>query len=131
MLGAPPRGMKSSMVWRVSRLLLVAFGLAMVFGAVLWMRCGLRGCPDVWHLGEDNLTGATVIKDRAGNELARIPPLQHIRISIDSMPAYLPAAFVSMEDQRFWKHHGVDWHRVAGAAYHNMRELSIEQGSST
>jgi penicillin-binding protein 1A len=123
--------MKSSMLWRMLQLVAVTFGLALVVAAVLWARCGLRGCPDIAHLSEDNLNGATVIKDRSGNELARIPPLQHIKISIDSMPGYVPAAFVAMEDQRFWKHHGVDWLRVAGAAYHNIRELSIEQGSST
>ncbi|HEX4682096.1 MAG TPA: PBP1A family penicillin-binding protein [Gemmatimonadaceae bacterium] len=123
--------MKSSLLWRVSRLFAVTFVLVLLVAAALWMRCGLRGCPDIAHLAEDNLNGATVIKDRAGNAFARIPPLQHIKISIDSVPAYVPAAFVAMEDQRFWKHHGIDWRRVAGAAYHNIRELSIEQGSST
>ncbi len=131
MVGAPHRCMKSSMLWRVSQLLAMAFVLALVVVAVLWTRCGLRGCPNIAHLGEDNLSGVTVIKDRSGTELARIPPSQHVRIPLDSMPAYLPAAFVAMEDQRFWKHHGIDWRRVAGAAYHNVRELSIEQGSST
>ena len=58
--------------------------LALVAGTVLWRRCGLQGCPDVAQLGGDNPNGATVIKDRSGNELARIPPLQHINISIDS-----------------------------------------------
>ena len=119
------------MLWRMLQLVAVTFVLALVVAAVLWVRCGLRGCPDISHLSEDNLNGATVIKDRSGNEIARIPPLQQIRISLDSLPGYVPAAFVAMEDQRFWKHHGVDWRRVAGAAYHNIRELSIEQGSST
>ena len=111
---------------------LAAVTLVLTLGiAVLWTRCGLRGCPNIAHLSEDSLNGTTVIKDRSGNEIARIPPLQHIAISIDSIPGYVPAAFVAMEDQRFWKHRGVDWWRVAGAAYHNIRELSIEQGSST
>lgn len=131
MLGAPLPGMKASRLCRVSQLLAGTFVLVLVIGSVLWVRCGVHGCPDIAHLGDDNLDGATLIKDRAGNELARIPPLQHIKISIDSMPAYVPAAFVAMEDQRFWQHHGIDWHRVAGAAYHNIRELSIDQGSST
>ena len=123
--------MKSSLLWRVLKVFVVTCVLVLLVGAALWMRCGLRGCPDIAHLGEDDLNGATVIKDRAGHEFARIPPLQHIKISIDSIPAYVPAAFVAMEDQRFWQHHGIDWRRVAGAAYHNIRELSIEQGSST
>jgi penicillin-binding protein 1A len=125
--------MTTSMLRRGSLLLTVTFVLAAAAAAVavLWMRCGLRGCPDIAHLDDDHRDGATVIKDRSGNEVARIPPLQHIKISIDSVPGYVPAAFVAMEDQRFWKHHGIDWRRVAGAAYHNIRALSIEQGSST
>ena len=131
MVGARHPYMKSSMLWRMLQLVAVTFVVALVVAAVLWVRCGLRGCPDIAHLDEDDLNGATVIKDRSGNELARIPPLQHITISIDSIPGYVPAAFIAMEDRRFWKHHGIDWRRVAGAAYHNIRELSIEQGSST
>jgi len=119
------------MLWRVSQLLAVTFVLGLIVAAVLWMRCGLRGCPDISRLDEDNLDGATVIVDRSGTELARIPPQKHVEIKLDSLPAYVPAAFVAMEDQRFWQHHGIDWRRVAGAAYHNLRELRIGQGSST
>src|SRR6478672_3935644 len=120
--------MKSSMVRRVS-LVLVVVGVALTIVAVLWTRCGLRGCPDIEHLGERSLNGTTVIKDRSGNEVARIPPLTQVAISIDSLPGYVPVAFVAMEDQRFWKHHGIDWRRVGGAAYHNIRALAMEQGS--
>jgi len=122
--------MKSSMVRRVSLVLAVAGVMALVV-AVLWTRCGLRGCPDIAHLGEKGLNGATVIKDRSGNEIARIPPVTQVAISIDSIPDFVPAAFVAMEDQRFWQHHGIDWRRMGGAAYHNVRAMSIEQGAST
>jgi hypothetical protein len=72
--------MKSSMLWRMLQLVAVTFVLSLVVVAVLWTRCGLRGCPDIAHLGEDNLNCATVIKDRSGNELARILPLHHVKI---------------------------------------------------
>ena len=119
------------MVRRVSLVLAVVGVVTLAIVAVLWTRCGLRGCPDIAHLGERSLNGVTVIKDRSGNELARIPPLTQVAISIDSLPGYVPVAFVAMEDKRFWKHHGIDWRRVGGAAYHNIRALAIEQGSST
>ena len=112
-------------------MLAVAGVMTLAIAAVLWTRCGLHGCPDVAHLGQQSLSGVTVIKDRSGNELARVPPLTQREISIDSLPDYVPVAFVAMEDKRFFQHHGIDWHRVAGAAYHNMRALAIEQGSST
>ena len=32
------------------QLVAVTFVLALVVAAVLWARCGLRGCPDIAHL---------------------------------------------------------------------------------
>ena len=32
-------------------------------------------------------------------------------VSYDEMPSYLVEAFVSIEDERFWTHAGVDWFR--------------------
>src|SRR5438045_464021 len=37
-------------------------------------------------------------------------------IPIGSLPAYVPAAFVAIEDQRFYQHDGVDLKGVAAAA---------------
>lgn len=131
MLAAARLDVKGSVIWRLARILAATFVLLVVVAAVLWMRCGLRGCPDIDNLTDDGPSGATVIEDRAGQEIARIPAVQRVRVSLDSLPTYIPAAFVAMEDQRFWRHHGVDWLRVAGAAYHNLRSFGIEQGSST
>ncbi len=36
-------------------------------------------------------------------------------VSYSELPAELIDAFVSIEDKRFWQHHGVDWYRTAAA----------------
>ena len=128
---APRVYVRRSTIWRLARILASTFVLLLVIAAVLWTRCGIRGCPDIGHLDDDSPNGATIIKDRSGLEIARMPPLLRVRIQLDSLPGYVPAAFVAMEDRRFWRHHGIDWRRVAGAAYHNLRSFGIEQGSST
>ncbi len=38
-----------------------------------------------------------------------------IYASYDTFPDHLAQAFVAIEDQRFYTHHGVDWRRTAGA----------------
>src|SRR5258708_12775035 len=38
---------------------------------------------------------------------------------------------MGVEDQRFFEHHGIDWHRVAGALWHDVRTFSPREGSST
>ena len=30
------------------------------------------------------------------------------RLKLSDMPAYLPAAFLAMEDRKFYRHHGID-----------------------
>lgn len=37
-----------------------------------------------------------------------------IWVNLEDMSEYLPEAFISIEDKRFYKHHGVDWIRTIG-----------------
>ncbi len=39
-------------------------------------------------------------------------------VSYDEIPTYLIEAFVSIEDERFWTHGGVDWKRTVGATFY-------------
>ncbi|MBR5514673.1 MAG: PBP1A family penicillin-binding protein [Clostridia bacterium] len=51
-------------------------------------------------------------------------------VSYESMPTELVEAFVSIEDERFWKHEGVDWKRTAGATFFFMTGRSSFGGST-
>jgi penicillin-binding protein 1A len=97
----------------------------------LWIRCGVRGCPDVDRLNGYVPDRASVVLDYRGAEVGRIFMVRRVMVRLDELPRYVPAAFVTMEDRRFWEHDGIDWIRVAGAAYRNLREGGIEEGSST
>ncbi len=99
--------------------------------AVLWNRCGIAGCPDVGTLTSYQPEGASVLVDRSGADFAEIRPVQHELVSMDSLPDHVGAAFVAVEDRRFYDHGGVDWIRVVGAAVANLRSLGVAQGSST
>lgn len=39
-------------------------------------------------------------------------------VSFTEMPKYLYEAFISIEDERFWTHNGVDWKRTIGATFY-------------
>lgn len=98
---------------------------------VLWRRCGIAGCPNVHRLTSYQPGGATVLLDAAGVRFADLSPGQHEVVPLKAVPAYLPAAFVAIEDKRFYRHHGVDYHRVGGAVLANVRAGGIAQGFST
>jgi len=52
-------------------------------------------------------------------------------IGLDDVPDHLVAAVLSVEDQRFETHAGIDLKRIAGALVANLRAGSIRQGGST
>lgn len=115
----------------VPRLLVAGFAVVVMLTALAWQRCGLEGCPDVERLTSYQPGGASLLLDREGVEFARLAPVEHEMVPLDSLPAHVPAAFVAVEDRRFWEHRGVDWSRVLGAVWANVRAGEFVEGSST
>jgi penicillin-binding protein 1B len=52
-------------------------------------------------------------------------------VRLGAVPRHLVDAVLAVEDQRFEEHRGIDWVRVLGAAWANVRAGSIQQGGST
>jgi 1A family penicillin-binding protein len=105
--------------------------VTLVGGLTLYANCGVGGCPDVRQLTAYQPGGAPVLLDRFGERFADLAPYERVVVSLDSLPAYVPAAFIAVEDRRFWRHRGVDWRRVPGAALANLRARGVAEGSST
>ena len=106
----------SRVTWRT---LAVGAALFVVVAAVvawfLWERCGLSGCPDVERLDGYVPDEASIVVDRSGAELHKLYRVRRVVVPLDSLPPYVPQAFIAVEDQRFFEHGGVDWPRVIGA----------------
>ncbi|MBW3534906.1 MAG: PBP1A family penicillin-binding protein [Gemmatimonadetes bacterium] len=117
---------------RPSRHQAVAAGLTLaVLGVVAWERCGVRGCPDVRTLAAYQPDGAPQLLDREGKPFARLRPVDRVVVPLDSVPEVVREAFVSVEDRRFRGHRGVDWLRVPGALWANVRAGGVREGFST
>ncbi len=52
-------------------------------------------------------------------------------ISLDNISKYLKDAIISIEDKRFYQHHGVDTLRIGGALISNIKNNEITEGAST
>lgn len=52
-------------------------------------------------------------------------------ISLDQMSPYVREATLSIEDQRFYNHHGFDIKRIAGAIVADLKAMAKVQGAST
>ena len=113
------------------RQILIAAGFSVVLAFVTWQRCGLQGCPNVDRLSAYQPDGATELLDRSGARFANLAPVRYQVVPLKSLPKHIPSAFLAVEDKRFFRHNGVDWPRVAGAAMANLKARSVTQGSST
>ena len=68
-------------------------------------------------------SSGTKIADLSGDEKRKI-------ISIEEMSAYLPKAYVAIEDERFYQHSGVDFKRTGGAILHKLTGSGSYGGST-
>lgn len=52
-------------------------------------------------------------------------------VNLESLPKYVPDAFVSIEDKRFYSHNGYDIKRIFKAGFINLKSKNKSQGAST
>jgi len=52
-------------------------------------------------------------------------------VSIDLLSKHTIDAFLTSEDRTFYSHRGIDYKRIAGALYNNIKSKKIKQGGST
>ena len=69
--------------------------------------------------------------DAAGNEVGHRGAIIGKRLTLEDMPAYLPAAFIAMEDRNFYSHGGFDPRGLARAMWTNFRAGHFVAGGST
>ncbi|WP_425992139.1 transglycosylase domain-containing protein [Brevundimonas sp. TWP2-3-2] len=90
-----------------------------------------RGLPDTSALyGIDRQPSITYL-DRNGALIATRGSQQAPPADLEALPDYVPAAFIAIEDQRFYWHPGFDPIGMTRAMAANMRAGRIVQGGST
>jgi penicillin-binding protein 1A len=87
--------------------------------------------PDVDSLRDVQLQVPLRVYTRDGRLIASIGEQRRIPVRYDQLPPKLIEAFLATEDDRFFRHHGVDWQGILRAALANARAGRISQGAST
>jgi penicillin-binding protein 1A len=110
-----------------------AFALLMVAASVSWFAWSLsRELPDRDSLRRvSDMAQATTLFDQQDRPAFTIYKEQRIEVPLGRMSPHLIRALISMEDQRFYEHRGIDTVRVLGAAAANLRQGRRAQGGST
>src|SRR5215218_330062 len=116
---------------KITIALLAFLGLAMASFLWLWFApCGMGGCAPVSELEKYQSEGSQLM-DMNGRAFASLGTGSRTPVNIDSLPRYLPQAFLAVEDRRFYQHGGVDWKRFGGALFKNVKSGGVEEGGST
>jgi penicillin-binding protein 1A len=100
------------------------------FGWLWFAPCGMGGCAPVSELEQYQAEGSELL-DADGKPFGTLSSANRRVVPIDSVPEYLPQAFVAIEDRRFYDHGGVDWKRFGGALFANVKRGGVSEGGST
>lgn len=111
------------------------FILIVVVVAIVVVGIFLGISANTWkNLAEDMLTNEnSIVLDTDGNEIAKIgSERKNEKISWEDIPDNLKNAYIAIEDERFYKHHGVDIKRTAAAIFNYVIHFgSSSYGGST
>jgi len=134
----PKKGKKSTkkIIKKAIKIFLIIFlisiivGGGVVFGAVLSI---IKDVPKIDPTKiYSSLDQTSTIYDQDGNLIEKIqaPEFRTI-VKINDIPKYLKDAFISIEDERFESHFGVDPKGIISAIIDNIKAGTIVRGAST
>jgi penicillin-binding protein 1A len=109
----------------------VVFGLWLLIagiGAIVWVGAHL---PPIQSLEVPKRPPSIEILGADGRVLATRGDMGGAAVPLKELPAYLPQAFIAIEDRRFYSHHGVDPLGIARALAANVLRRGVSQGGST
>ena len=111
-------------------MLIVGFAVG---GAVLGAVMGIVGNTNLLNT-EDVVPESytSFIYDSNGNEIDKLHGKENREYAkLDVIPIHLQKAVISIEDERFYEHNGIDMRGIARAMVVNIKNRSFSQGAST
>jgi penicillin-binding protein 1A len=100
--------------------------------AIGWsMVCRDNSCPSLAGLEQYQPKETSRLYAADGRFIAEIGMERRTLVKFKDIPKQVREAFVITEDKRFYAHGGIDFTRIIGASFANLRARGIAQGFST
>src|SRR3954452_17514546 len=121
---------------RFTRVFLLIFCFGTAFGAgfayASWaMVCRAGRCPSAEALQGYEPRQTSKIFAADGRFIAELGLERRTLVKFSDIPPVVKNAFLEIEDKRFYKHHGIDWHRVPAALITDIKARNFNEGFST
>ncbi len=107
---------------------LALWGLIAGIGTLVWIGIHL---PPIQSLEIPKRPPSVLILGVNGATLATRGDMGGAAVPLAELPAYVPNAFVAVEDRRFYSHHGIDPLGIARALIADVLRRGASQGGST
>ncbi len=124
--GPPRRSLLNALVYWA-----VVLGVWVLIFVAAFVLVFSRGLPDTSKLYDIHRQPSISYLDRNGALLSVRGSQYAPPVDIDSLPAYVPAAFVSVEDRRFYQHWGFDPVGIGRAVVADIHRGHAAEGAST
>ncbi len=120
---------KKKKIWKIL-LIIIGIGFLSVAGVFVYYA---KDLPDPGKINKRIVAESTKIYDRTGEQLLYEVHGEERRTIIpeDQIPAAVKYATIVLEDQSFFKHHGVDFQGIIRAALKDAMKGNVAQGGST
>lgn len=117
-----------TLLWLLGAVLIAAIGLGI--GTIQGI---IKRAPDLSTIRVQPTGYASTIYDQDNDKVQKLSYSNSNRIykTIDEIPQNLQNAFIAIEDERFYEHHGVDLHGISRAVFTALQNHSLSQGGST
>src|SRR6201993_4395790 len=114
----------------------VLFGLLVLISALIGATAGLllvytTDLPQVDALEAYRPSSITELYDDHGKVIGSFALQRRVVVGYDDFPPVLRDALISIEDKDFYRHSGVNFWRIVGAAYRDITSGGRLQGAST
>ncbi len=113
--------------------LLLAVMILVSGAAGIFVVATIASAPQLSSVSVTPVGYRSTIENDAGEvtQLLAGEEANRVYVELDTLPEHLKNAFIAIEDERFYSHHGVDWQGIARALIRNISTRDVSQGAST
>jgi len=120
----------------VFRLCVIAAVVAVIIGAYAgfgYLKGLIDSAPDITQIDVSPKGFTTKVYDSEGNVIENLIGAEANReyVTIDQIPKIVQDAFISIEDERFYEHDGIDIRGILRAFFSGIKGGEFDQGAST
>ena len=122
--------MKAKKIVKITSLVLLFIVFFIILSVGFYAFSVVNGIKLDKNALEHSNTKKVVINDIKGKNMDYFSSIKS-NVSYEKISPYTIYAFVSLEDKRFYEHNGIDFKRILGASFNNLKAGYFKEGGST